>query len=397
MRLLVVGNRVPWPLHDGGAIATYGMLRSLAECGVDLHFFSYNTKKHRVDASIAKEKLAFCRIYLQDLDVSVKPLAAVLNIFSGKSYHLQRYENAVAFDALEALLLTNNFDCVMLEGLYSMPFIHTIRKVRPALKVVYRSHNIESQIWKRLADSTPFGFKKWYISLQANRLMRYEEAGWLLVDAVIPIAKSDAAVMRLKNSQIKIELYKPGLAIERPFSFIHHPKSLFHIGSMEWQANEQGVLWFLQKVWPKILLEMPDAQFHFGGKSLRKNDTRFFQIGVINHGEVEDAEAFMQNSGVMIVPIQAGSGIRMKTLEAMALGVSVVSTSIGAQGLGVHNGEQIYIADTPQKFADAVLIAMKSPIISQDMALKARNYVEMHHNLKRNTEALLLFLTQFKV
>jgi hypothetical protein len=106
---------------------------------------------------------------------------------------------------------------------------------------------------------------------------------------------------------------------------------------MEWQANEQGVMWFLKKVWPRVLSAQPNVKFHLAGKGLSKTDPRFFQTGIVNHGEVDDAEVFMQSRGIMIVPIQAGSGIRIKSLEAMALGVPVVSTSIGACSLSRDN------------------------------------------------------------
>jgi glycosyltransferase involved in cell wall biosynthesis len=205
----------------------------------------------------------------------------------------------------------------------------------------------------------------------------------------------DRTIAKSSNKQIPaIQTYQPGIAIERPFAFIHQPLSLFHIGSMEWQANEQGVLWFLQKVWPLLLVKYPQAQFHLAGKGLSKSDPRFFQTGVVNHGEVPDAEDFMHQHGIMVVPIQAGSGIRIKTLEAMALGVPVVSTSVGAQGLSVTSGTEMFIADQPQQFADAIATLLANPAQAQTLTTQARAYVEQHHNLKRNTADLLAFLGQ---
>jgi glycosyltransferase involved in cell wall biosynthesis len=161
---------------------------------------------------------------------------------------------------------------------------------------------------------------------------------------------------------------------------------------MEWQANEQGVMWFLKKVWPLVLSAQPKVKFHLAGKGLRKTDPRFFQLGIVNHGEVSNAEDFMHQHGLMIVPIQAGSGIRIKTLEAMALGIPVVSTSIGAQGLAVESGTQMIIADDPAVFANGIVQLLLNPIASQVMTQQARVYVEQHHNLKRNTADLLAFL-----
>ena len=152
------------------------------------------------------------------------------------------------------------------------------------------------------------------------------------------------------------------------------------------------MLWFLQKVWPLLLVKYPQAQFHLAGKGLQKNDPRFFQTGVVNHGEVPDAEDFMHANGLMIVPIQAGSGIRIKTLEAMALGVPVVSTSVGAQGLAVEHGRELMLADQPADFAQAIANLLANPAIAQQQTTAARAYVEQYHNLKRNTAELLGFL-----
>ena len=427
MKILVVGNRVPWPLHDGGAIATYGMLRSLAENGAEVDFFSFNTKKHFAENAIIEKYFGFCKVHLVSLDAGVKPLNALWNLLFGGSYHLERYDDLEAAVELYDLIQSSNYDCVMVEGLYSMPITWRVMKqmsVRPnngvmdvdpinsnetiqkePIKWVYRSHNLEYQIWERLAISTPQPLKKWYLALQSKRLKRAEIDAWCRMDAIVPIVETDSLVIRTALTEIQqinggdsdsrqpsIHVYQPGIAIERPFAFIHQPMSLFHIGSMEWQANEQGVMWFLNKVWPLVLSAQPNAKFHLAGKGLSKQDPRFFQSGIVNHGEVSNAEDFMHEHGVMIVPIQAGSGIRIKTLEAMALGVPIVSTSIGAQGLAVSDDIEIKLADQPNDFASAICTLLSSPAKSQEMTTQARKYVEMHHNLKRNTAELLGFL-----
>ena len=430
MKLLVIGNRVPWPLHDGGAIATYGMLRSLAENGAEVHFFTFNTKKHFAENAIIEKYFGFCKVHLVSLDASIKPLKALWNLLFGGSYHMERYDNLDAAVELYDLIQSSNYDCVMAEGLYSMPIALRVMKQlsvkadglgsneihensnesvqKKSIKWVYRSHNLEYQIWERLAISEQQPLKRWYFALQSKRLKRYEIDAWCQMDAIVPIVETDSTVIQAtvseiqKNNQLnsgysvlnqpQIHVYQPGIAIESPFAFVHRPLSIFHIGSMEWQANEQGVMWFLKKVWPLVLSAQPNVKFHLAGKGLSKTDPRFFQTGIVNHGEVDDAEVFMQSHGIMIVPIQAGSGIRIKSLEAMALGVPVVSTSIGAQGLTVESGTQMIIADDPEGFADGIIQLLLNPAASQEMTQQARVYVEQHHNLKRNTAELIAFL-----
>jgi glycosyltransferase involved in cell wall biosynthesis len=278
-------------------------------------------------------------------------------------------------------------------------YLRAVSARRYSTPAAYRAHNLEYQIWARLAAATPNPVKKWYLRLQADRLKTEEFNAWSTFKAIVPIVKTDAQAIALhlgkfphQTNSTALFTYQPGIAIERPFAFIHQPLSLFHIGSMEWQANEQGVLWFLQKVWPLLLVKYPKAQFHLAGKGLSKTDPRFFQTGVVNHGEVPDAEDFMHQHGIMIVPIQAGSGIRIKTLEAMALGVPVVSTTVGAQGLNITPHKEIILADEPQSFTNAIVSLLANPTKAQELTIHARAYVEQHHNLKRNTADLLAFL-----
>lgn len=405
MKLLVIGNRVPWPLHDGGAIATYGMLRSLAENGAEVHFFTFNTKKHFAENATIEKYFGFCRVYLQPLDAGAKVGKALLNLVFGGSYHMERYEDKGAALALRRLMDVEGFDVVLVEGLYSVPvYLRAVPARRYSTPAAYRAHNLEYQIWARLATATANPLKKWYLQLQAKRLQKFEQHTWSNFQAIVPIVPTDEIAIkkhleatREKSSNKNIpaiQTYQPGIAIERPFAFIHQPLSLFHIGSMEWQANEQGVLWFLQKVWPLLLVLYPQAKFHLAGKGLSKSDPRFFQTGVINHGEVPDAEDFMQQHGIMIVPIQAGSGIRIKTLEAMALGVPVVSTTVGAQGLDVTHTQELMLADQPEEFAQAIAQLLSNPALAQQTATQALIYVEQHHNLKRNTAEVLGFLRE---
>ncbi|NBX63414.1 MAG: hypothetical protein EBT66_00410, partial [Bacteroidetes bacterium] len=147
MKLLVIGNRVPWPLHDGGAIATYGMLRSLAENGAEVHFFTFNTKKHFAEIATIEKYFGFCKVYLQPLDAGVRVGKALLNLLTGGSYHMERYDDGRAALALGELMDSEGFDVVLVEGLYSVPvYLRAVSARRYSTPAAYRAHNLEYQI-----------------------------------------------------------------------------------------------------------------------------------------------------------------------------------------------------------------------------------------------------------
>lgn len=388
MKVLVVGNRFPWPLHDGGAIASYRLLKALSGAGHEVVFFSFNTVKHFVSPETVTQEFSFCKTISVDLNAEVNALGAFRNLWSKRSYFIERYVQPDAQTQLKKLLSSEKFDLAILEGFYSSAFFEQLKNHLP---VVYRAHNLENQIWKRLAINETSWIKRAYLSIQSNRLEREEKSLLQQVTATIAISPSDATVFEAISSK-PVHLYLPGVEIQINGKSKLQPHSLFHLGSMEWDANQQGVEWFLRKVWPLILSEHPDLTFHIAGKGLNKNDSRYFQQGVYNHGEVKDAREFMLNHGICIVPIQAGSGIRMKLLDAMNFGIPCVSTSVGVQGLAVKSGDHIEIADGPKEFAKKINGLLNDRLKAIQMGKNAANYIHENHNPVINFDRLNHFL-----
>lgn len=389
MKILVVGNRFPWPLHDGGALATFQMLKAMAFEGHEVSYFSFNTQKHFVDEKTLLERFSFCKYYAVNINTNITPLNALVNLFTNRSFHLQRYENDSANEQLGKLLQTEKFDLVQIEGLYSAGFLETLRSNFNG-HISYRAHNLESQIWERLAAETQSFLKKIYLNIQAKRLKREEIAFLKRVDSIVAIAPSDLDKFN-DLTVVPTHLYLPGLNLGLEVDLELQPFKLFHIGSMEWMANIQGVEWFLQKVWPIVKSAYPQLEFHLAGKGLKDNDSRFFQSGVFNHGEVENAQAFMTTHGICIVPVVAGSGIRMKLIEAMSLGIPCVTTGVGVQGIDVKNHEHVEIADSPKEFAQAIVSMIQQWHETIKMGARGKKYMIEHHNLQNNTRELLSF------
>ena len=155
---------------------------------------------------------------------------------------------------------------------------------------------------------------------------------------------------------------------------------LFHIGSMNWAPNIEGIEWFLDRVWPVLLTHFPELEFYIAGRDIPE----YFNQYKIPHfnvdGEVPDAQEYMLSKDIMIVPLLSGSGVRIKIIEGMALGKVIISTSIGAEGLDVVDGEDLFIADTPEQYIEAIKQCMSSLEKMKNMAENARKYVESHHH-----------------
>ena len=407
MNILVVGNRIPWPLHDGGALATYRMLESLSLAGNTVTYFSYNTKKHHVPKSSIEENISFCEVIPFDLNAEIRPWDAFKNLFSKGSYFLERYFNEEASVYLSALIEERNFDLIQIEGLYSFPifansisfwgeiYTSSLKDLQnKGLPLVYRAHNVEHEIWSRLAQNESNWLKRAYLRIQSKRLKKEEESLIESVDAVVGISQNDCAFFE-KFKTPRVHMFLPSVKTPLKVDIKIQPESIFHIGSMEWDANVQGIQWFLSKVWPKVKSAHPNLSFHVAGKGISKHENLFFQTGVHNHGEVPNAQEFMRNYGISIIPLLAGSGIRMKIIEAMSLGVPCVATDIAVQGLPISKQDDcIAIANDAEQFAEALNDLLNNRKKAIQMAKNAHQYCLKQHSAVKNMEALLSFYNQ---
>jgi len=415
MEWVVVGNRFPWPLRDGGAQASYLLLNSLAEKGLKVVFFSFNTKKHWVDEQQLKSAFNFLEYQSFPKDSTPTAWGALGNLFSKRSYHVQRYYDVKASEELKSCLSQLKEPKLWVEGLYSVPLIEPLL---PWIKernipVYYRAHNIEYQIWERVANASTNLFKQFYLNLQSRRLKLYEEKCWTWFNCLMPITSADADTMQscIQNRQEvvgvnerfpKILLYQPGFAdVEKRILSVKESLAAngdsigrtlnrcFHLGSMEWEANKQSVEWFLKNCWPRIREKNNLAEFHLAGKGLQKNDNRYRGEGVVVHGEVESSSNFISQHGISVVPLLSGSGIRMKILEAMLMGSPVVTTSIGMQGLAVLEGMELQIANDAMEFAEKVLELMGNPDKMDFQRKLAWEFLIKNHNESANIQRII--------
>jgi glycosyltransferase involved in cell wall biosynthesis len=357
MKVLQVMNKVPYPAKDGGAIACMNLTKGFAHLGHEVTVLAMNTKKHY----IAKEDIPrpvknLARFYFVDVPAKINLGSAFLNfVFSRKPYNATRFINNRFAKQLEMLLDEDKFDIIQLEGLYVCPYIPIIRKKTKAL-IAYRAHNVEYEIWERTANMS-VGLKKIYINNLSKRIKRFEKSLLNSYDVIVPITMRDGEMLdkmgNVKNKFISQTGIDTSLMVPCEKN-LEYP-SVFHLGSLEWSPNQEGLLWFLDKCWPYLYQKYPNLKFYIAGRRAPKwLVSKFFAPGVVYEGEIADAYDYMNSKAVMLVPLFSGSGMRVKIIEGMSLGKSIVSTPIGAEGIDVTNGENILIAKNPEEFIDAI-------------------------------------------
>ena len=356
MKILQICHRVPFPAVDGGNIAMMNMALSLAQAGHEVHQFSLNTSRHFIDMKTIpvelKDKLHMSASYI---DTKIKAADALLNLFSNHSYNMVRFFSMHVANDLSKLLEQNKFDVIQLETLFCTPYIETIRKYSKA-KIILRSHNVEHIIWERLAVSEKNFLKKNYLNLLAKRLKQYELKTLSEVDGIISITSVDETIFRslgFKKSIVSIPL---GIDINDYLRSSPEKSEmvLYHLGSMDWLPNLEGINWFLSECWEIVNRSNPDAKLFLAGRDFPHSiiDANF--PNVICDGLVADAASYTMNKQIMIVPLLSGSGMRVKIIQGLAAGKTIISTSIGAEGIEVEHEKNILIANTPPEFATLI-------------------------------------------
>jgi len=379
MKILQVTNKVPYPTNDGGAIACMNLTRGFALSGHDVTVLAMNTVKHHIDINEIPESVRdWGDFRLVDVPAKISGVAAVINlIFSGKPYNAVRFISKSFSRALTELLQEKDFDIVQLEGLYVCPYIPVIRRYSDA-KIVYRAHNIEHEIWERTALLSR-GLKRLYIQILAKRIKTFEKSYLNQYDLLVPITERDGIIINQLGNKKPSFVSPTGIdtKVLIPHSKnLEHP-SLFHIGSLEWGPNQEGLIWFIERCWPKIRERFPNLKFYIAGRRAPEWLIKRFTVpNIVFEGEVPDAYEFMNSKSIMIVPLFSGSGMRIKIIEGMALGKPIVTTPIGTEGISTVSGKNILIADNEQEFIVNIERLITDPELYKMVGSNAIEYIQ---------------------
>jgi glycosyltransferase involved in cell wall biosynthesis len=394
MRILQLTKKFPHPVADGECLAINHLARAFHELGHEVTLLAMNTARHPGDIAASAPALGhYHQVHSAPVDNRIKPLNALINLlFSRDSYHIERFVGRGYADTLAGILQKNTYDVVQLETLYLAPYIPVIRRYSEAL-VVMRAHNVEHEIWERIAlgSSAP---KRWYLQELTARLQRYETETVNATDLMVAISERDLGRFRSMGMHIPGVVTPIGIDSRRytpdDDSFRRRPLSLSFIGSLDWLPNQEGLRWFLHEVWiPEIRPRFPEMTFHIAGRNAPDWLRRLEAPGVVVHGEVHSAADFIRAHSVMVVPLLSGGGMRAKALEGMALGKVVLSTPIGMEGIDAVHGDNCLLADTPQAMVEAIAWGLAHPDDLLRIGNQARQTCLQRYDSLQTARALL--------
>ncbi len=398
MKILQVTNKVPYPTKDGGAIACLNLTKGFALLGHDVTILSMNTEKHHVDIDEIPESVKdYARFRLIDVPARITAFDALLNfLFSRKPYNAIRFIHSDFEKALIQLLNQSSFDVIQLEGLYVCPYISLIRKHSKAV-IVYRAHNIEFEIWQRTLKMSK-GLKKIYLKNLSKRIKKFEVSLLNSYDLLVPITERDGAILNELGNNKPQHVSQTGIdtSVLIPNAKHLEHSSVFHIGSLEWAPNQEGMVWFIENCWPLLHKKFPSLKFYVAGRNAPSwLISKLYAPNVIFVGEVDDAYRFMNSKSIMVVPLFSGSGMRIKIIEGMALGKSIVSTPIGAEGIDITPNKNILIASDADGFTNAISQLVENTDFCEEIGKNAIEFIHKKFDNLAAAEKLIEFYKQF--
>ena len=399
MKILQVCNKTPYPLKDGGAMAIHNMAVGLGESGHEIHILAMHTRKHRSDESKIVnyfKKRENISVELVSIDTNPNIISLILNfVFSRIPYNASRFISKKFETRLEELLVNENYDIVQFEGLYLAPYCNTVRKYSKAL-LVLRAHNVEHEIWQRHTVEIKNLFKRIYLRNLSKRVERFEKKTLNRYDVLIPITERDKRKFLQMGFGNKVYVCSYGISNDKREQTTIPDKSslnkLYFIGSLDWLPNQEGLKWFIRYIWPQIQNENTNVTFSVAGRNAPEKFVRYLLDNNVDyHGEVDDPAAFIKGKIIMIAPLFSGGGVRVKIVEAMAAGRTVITTSMGAEGLDASDSKHLIIADDALKFSSDLRKLLSDFDYCLQIGKNAAKFVKNHLDNKLLISGLLDF------
>ncbi|MFH0764086.1 MAG: glycosyltransferase [Candidatus Omnitrophota bacterium] len=372
MRILFVAPRLPMPADTGAKIRTFNLLKSVSTAN-DVSFLSFDFDND----GDAREDLG--KLGIKTFLVKAKERMRPFSIFSDKPVVIDKYYSRGMAAAVQNIVSADRFDLAHFDHLHMGQY----RRYLDGIPCVLDEHNVESVIFKRCSEIEKNPVKKALFILQTGKMADFERSLIRQFSRCLAVSENDKdALMRMSEGKAKVEVISNGVDTEyfSPRSTVHSPRSektVVFTGSMDWLPNIDAVSYFAKEILPLVWLKNSDVKFYIVGKNpagevkaLAVRDKR-----IVVTGRVDDVRPYLFNAKVFVAPLRIGGGTRLKILEAMSMGKTVVSTTIGAEGIDCIADANILVADAPRNFADKIELVLNNEDKARDIGRDARRLV----------------------
>ncbi|MEO5898380.1 MAG: glycosyltransferase [Vicinamibacterales bacterium] len=360
MKILWLNAGLLLPLDKGGKLRTWHLMRHLARSH-DITYLSFaDPSQTQADRDGMREVCSVMET-VPRTDAAKGTLRFYVNaagyLLDPLPYAVAKYRSDDYAGRVRRLLSEGAFDAVVCDFLVPAA---NLAATLPIPSVLF-THNVEAEIWRRHTEAASNPFSRVLLGQQWTRMLRFEGDVLSRFDLVLAVSDADRQTFgRLYPDALRSPIHTVQTGVDTSY-FTPSPGSerrahLVFTGSMDWLPNEDGMLYFVREILPRVRQVEPDVTLSIIGRAPTPAVRRLAeQAGIEVTGRVDDVRPHVAAGQVYIVPLRIGGGTRLKIFEAMSMAKGVVSTTVGAEGLPVTPGRDIVIADEPARFAQAVV------------------------------------------
>jgi glycosyltransferase involved in cell wall biosynthesis len=395
MRILVLSQVLPYPLDSGPKVRSYFVIRHLSQ-NHQVTLLAFARPDDRREAIEHLRRICDVHTVLIHRSRARDVFHLAASMVSREAFVIRRDFVPEMAQKLIHLMQSGAFDAVHADQLWMAQYATLAKRNFPTVKIILDQHNAYYQIYQQLAQGEESWLKRVLLQREWRMVRKYEARACTLFNHVITVTDGDRIILNnliREHGQVTSEQLLPKISTipicidtqaVQPVESAAPSTNVLHMGTMFWQPNIDGVLWFAREVWPRVLKQVPQATFTVVGKNPPQAVKVLADSASINvTGYVPDPGPYLEKAAAFIVPLLSGSGMRVKILDAWAAGLTVISTSIGAEGIKYQDGKNILIADGAESFAKAVIQVLHQPEWARNIAANGRQWVQTNYDWKR--------------
>ena len=385
--ILFISPTVPYPATDGGRIRVLNLLKQICQKN-SITFVSIETldtdrqgieylRNLGIDAHLIERTPD-----MPELTAKVISAGAIVRaVIHAQPVMVAKYYLPAMAAAIKGLLHSRNFEVIHFEMLHTGQYLKTLENL--SIPTLLSLQNVDSSVWRRLLGQENNPIKKLAFFWQSHSLARYERKVCALFSACACVSDEDKKLLQDLCPSLPIEVIPNGVDIElyQPDHDLEEEAAIVYTGSMDWQPNEDAVLYFHERIFPLILEKLPGVKFYVVGQYPTERIKRLAgNPNVVVTGMVADTRPYFAKATVYVVPLRIGGGTRLKILEALGMEKAVVSTTIGYEGLHITPNEDILVADDEKTFAELVVKLAKDKGLRRQLGKKGRETIETKYD-----------------
>lgn len=382
MKTILLTQVLPYPPDSGPKVKTWNLIKYLCQRH-EVTLVSFTRGDQLKDVERLRKICQRVETVPMVRNIAFDIKAFLHSLLTRQPWMILRDDRGDMRRLVDRLVSETNFELAHADQLNMAQYALRV----PGVKRLLDAHNALWQLYQRLAQTQPQGPKRWVLERDWRLLKSYEGKICHQFDAITVVSQEDRqALSEAMGSECPATVLPITVDLEEfpPVKRTSEPTHIISVGTMYWPPNIDGMLWFLNEIYPLIQQQLPDIEFDIIGARPPESIKMFEKTlkGIHVHGYVDDPTPYLQNAGLMVVPLRAGSGMRVKILNALSQGMPIVTTSIGCEGIDVVHDQHLKIADSPQDFAAAVVDLLQNPLVANRLGEAGRELIKTKYDYR---------------